>query len=346
MITKVELKNFTVFENIILDFSSGINIFIGENGTGKTHLMKVIYAACTTIDSKQQKTFPQKLCNVFYPDNKNIGRLIHRAVGRNSCSISIERNDVDTSSIQLNITSLMKKSSEASIIMSKNWQEDVRYQAIYIPVKDMMANAPGFVALYENNHIYFEEIYVDILNKVYLPTLKGPCDNDRKQLLTTLSKAISGKVVEKNGIFYLNGKSSGGNLEFTLLAEGYRKLGLLWSLIQNGVLTKGSLLFWDEPEANLNPKLAKTVAEILLKLQKMGVQIFIATHDYVFLKELDFATTAKDKVKYFSLYKENGSIKHSETEHFENIENNPIADAFNDLLNREIQRSLEVNNGN
>ena len=48
----------------------------------------------------------------------------------------------------------------------------------------------------------------------------------------------------------------------------------LWLLIQNGTLTEGSVLFWDEPETNLNPKLFGPVVEILLELQRQGVQIF------------------------------------------------------------------------
>ena len=53
--------------------------------------------------------------------------------------------------------------------------------------------------------------------------------------------------------FFLNGEQ--GEIEFTLLAEGLRKLGLLWLLIRNGSLRPGAVLFWDEPETNLNPKL-------------------------------------------------------------------------------------------
>ena len=46
-----------------------------------------------------------------------------------------------------------------------------------------------------------------------------------------------------------------GNIEFSLLSEGVRKLALLWILIPNGTLSSGSVLLWDEPETNLNPKL-------------------------------------------------------------------------------------------
>ena len=45
-ITRVKLENFTVFESLDLEPSPGINVLVGANGTGKTHLMKVCYAAC------------------------------------------------------------------------------------------------------------------------------------------------------------------------------------------------------------------------------------------------------------------------------------------------------------
>lgn len=39
----VRLQNFTVFKDLKLKFSPGINVFVGENGTGKTHLLKTLY---------------------------------------------------------------------------------------------------------------------------------------------------------------------------------------------------------------------------------------------------------------------------------------------------------------
>ena len=44
-IQRLELENFTCFAKAEMDFSSGINVFIGENGTGKTHVLKVLYAS-------------------------------------------------------------------------------------------------------------------------------------------------------------------------------------------------------------------------------------------------------------------------------------------------------------
>ena len=46
MIEHLHLRNFTVFNNLKLDFSPRINVIIGENGTGKTHLLKAAYCLC------------------------------------------------------------------------------------------------------------------------------------------------------------------------------------------------------------------------------------------------------------------------------------------------------------
>lgn len=49
--------------------------------------------------------------------------------------------------------------------------------------------------------------------------------------------------------------TDGQKIDFSLEAEGLRKLALLWKLIRNGLLEKDSILLWDEPESNLNPEL-------------------------------------------------------------------------------------------
>ena len=72
------------------------------------------------------------------------------------------------------------------------------------------------------------------------------------------------------------------NLNSIWLQKEFGKIALIWQLAKNGTLEKGSILFWDEPEANINPTHIPIIADMLLALQRSGVQIFIATHDYTF----------------------------------------------------------------
>ena len=134
----------------------------------------------------------------------------------------------------------------------------------------------------------------------------------------------------------------GASIEFTLLAEGFRKLGLLWLLIRNGVLSEGSVLFWDEPETNLNPKLYRLLMHVLLELQRNGVQIFLATHDYIILKELDLQKTDADKVAFHSLHhsETDGEIVCHTSRDYLGIHPNAISEAFSDVYDRVVERSL------
>lgn len=333
MISKVKISNFTAFSELQMMFGSGVNVLIGENGTGKTHIMKMLYAACCVSDERVDTTFDQKLKSVFLP--LSIGRLVHRKIGRNSGKITIYRNDDGKErTISCSITTLGRTE-----INSRGWKE-AKVNATFIPVKDMLANAPSFRSLYAQKELCYEEVYADIIDKAFLPVPRGKSAANIRNLLNILSRSMSGKVVVKKETFFLKNKS--GELEFPLLAEGFRKLGLLYTLILNGSLTRGTVLFWDEPEANLNPKLAKTVVQILLELQRIGVQIFLSTHDYVLLKELQMATTSADNVMYHTLFRnEDGDISHDSTTVFGDLKINAIDDTYADILDREISNQVK-----
>ena len=72
-----------------------------------------------------------------------------------------------------------------------------------------------------------------------------------------------------------------------MVAEGIRKVATLRKLVENNWITQGATLFWDEPEVNLNPKIMDEVVEALLMISRRGVQVFLASHSYVILKELE-----------------------------------------------------------
>ena len=48
IIKAIKAENYTVFENTTIQFSKGINVFIGENATGKTHMLKLLYSASSS----------------------------------------------------------------------------------------------------------------------------------------------------------------------------------------------------------------------------------------------------------------------------------------------------------
>ena len=342
MLDHIKLERFTAFEHFTLKFSPGLNVFIGENGCGKTHLLKLVYAACDV--SASQRSFAEKLNRVFLPSGEQIGRLVKRKSASSSASIEVTRSvRVDDQSksiaLRLSLSNHTKEPAKATVSGAyKQWQEHP-ITAVYIPVKDMMANAPGFRSLYSLRHIHFEEVYADIIDRAFLGTLKGPTDKDRKRLLEILQQSMEGKVITRNEEFFL--KSPQGELEFTLLAEGIRKLGLLWVLIQNGSLLDGSVLLWDEPEANLNPKLMRTVVQILIELQRLGVQVFVTSHNYNLLKEFDLQLKPEDRVLFHSLYRdEERNVRAASFERYDALQPNAIDDTLAALADREIRHQM------
>ncbi len=335
MIERLRLKRFTAFEEINLKLSPGVNVFLGRNGTGKTHILKILYTVLAAL--REKKRISDKIIGVFLPRERRIGRLVRRAKGSSGAEVSIVRNGK-----RLHLS--FSNHATDTLKLTNRWSDETIGPAVFIPVKEMLANAPGFLALHASREIHFEEVYADIILRAYMPLLRGPATKDRKRLLETIQKVMGGKVVLVEQEFHL--KNRDGELEFTLLAEGIRKLALLWLLVQNGTLLEGSTLFWDEPEANLNPAMMRTVVEILLLLQRSGVQVFVATHDYVILKQFDLLKKKEDRVSYHALFADAGStgVKIASTDEYALIEPNAIADTFSDLYDRDIQRAVSISN--
>lgn len=330
---RITVENFTAFRALDVRFSPGINAFIGTNGTGKTHILKALYSACDT--SKTNKNLAEKLVGTFMPHDGRLGRLAHRRRGSVETKLTVHRSDAK---LGLRFSNHSAAPSDARTTGQRKWAETPS-ECAYIPVKEMLANAPGFRSLYAARQIHFEEIYADIVDRAYLPILRGAHDPTRKKLLRSLQTAIEGKVAVDGETFFLRNRQ--GKLEFSLLAEGTRKLALLWLLIQNGTLQGGSTLFWDEPEANLNPSVMRALVEILIALSRLGVQLFLATHDYILLKELGLQAADDDAIMFHGLHRdEDGVIQHGSSPSLGALDRNAIADTFTGLYDREVQRSF------
>lgn len=334
VLTRAKLERFTAFEDLDVEFSPGINVLVGENGTGKTHLMKVCYAACDATTSRS--TFAETLVNAMLPRRRAVGRMVKRP-GGGKCHLSVYDHD---RSISASFSTHVKLPSSVVMTGAEDWEER-RIRSAFIPVKDMLANAPGFRSLYETSELHFEAVYANILTRAFRPPLRAPEDAVRKKLLSKIRSIVGGRIVYVNEEFVLRNRY--GDLEFTLLAEGLRKLGLIWLLIQNGTLGDSSVLFWDEPETNLNPRLYRSVIETLLILQRNGVQVFFATHDYVILKELDLQMTDDDEVAFHSLFrdKETGEIDCRTFNRLDHVHPNAIVDTFSDLYDRDVERAIK-----
>ncbi len=218
-------------------------------------------------------------------------------------------------------------------------QEFYNVSTVFIPVTEMLSHSKGFLALERERQIPFERTLIDIIAKSQLGRSKQR-DSLHNGILDKISNIIDGEVIFDDDTFFIV-KRNGMKVEFSMEAEGIRKIGLLWTLIQNGIINSNSILFWDEPEANINPKYIPDLVEILIELQKNGVQIFITTHDYIFSKYFDVKRSDNDKIKYFSLYKTEDGVDYEDSLKLEYLERNEIRDTFIKLYEDEIERTMK-----
>lgn len=340
MITRLELKNFTVFSNLSIDFSPKINVIIGENGTGKTHLLKAAYGLYASVPLLKKTpdmneddlgaALTTKLLRLFMPLDDKLGRMHHQG--------ATDQASMDAQfSLDEKITATFHNNSKSLGIKNRNNAEHRQAEAVFIPTKEVLSFMKGFNSLYEKYGLSFDQTYQDICLLLDLPEIRPETLHEKSKWAMSEIEGICGG----HFVFYGGGKVTfkTENAEYSAnsMAEGFRKAGMLSRLLETGAIQPGvsGPLFWDEPESNLNPKLMELLVQILLELARNGQQIILSTHDYVLLKWFDLLMDKgkDDHVRFHALYRDVQSteIKIDSTDDYREIEENPISEAFNNL---------------
>ncbi|MGI9283150.1 MAG: AAA family ATPase [Endozoicomonas sp.] len=292
MLNSIRIENLTAFQDAQLQLCPGINIIVGENGCGKSHLLKAAYASLATgvLDARKspgtapskgklQSAYGEKLVNVFRPEKLG-GIVSNKSI--QSCTMSFEcTNSQHSVSFEFSA----RAETEVKINqLPKRWNSE---KVVFFPARELMTSYAWLPNTYKNHYLEIDEAYVDTCDLLGALPVKGSREVEAKALLKPLEDAMGGTLVlDKNGRFYLQ-TGLGRKIEISLLAEGLRKLAMIARLIANGTLLSSGLLFWDEPEANLNPKLIKLLAKSILDLSMNGVQVVCATHSLFLLREIE-----------------------------------------------------------
>jgi len=292
MLKSLQVKNFTVFAHADLRFSPQLNVIIGANGSGKSHLLKVAYSVLAASAEEGRKAngsppsktvmqarLAEKLVAVLRPEA--LGRLARRRQGQERCELGFA---FDTPALNLDFG--FTTGSKSGVTIRKAPSQRVSKPPVFLPTRELLTIYPGFVPIYESHYLDFEEDWRDTCLLLGAPALRGPREKQVRELLAPLEEVMGGKVeLDKNGRFYLDVPGL-GRMEMPLVAEGIRKLAMIARLIATGSLLDKGYLFWDEPEANLNPAIIRSVARTILHLCRGDVQVFVATHSLFLMREL------------------------------------------------------------
>ena len=345
MIDYLHLNGFTCFDDCTLNFSRGINVFIGCNGTGKTHIMKCMAATMKANSLFAQSTsktkdkfgdlLTEKLSGYFKPDM--LGHLVNK-YGPGTATVKLK---LDSGELNFNFgeKALLAKTDNNAYVGQPHF--------IYIPPREMFSLFEGFISLYEKREISFDETYLDLAKAMDAAPLKNGALEKVRDMLTPLQEKWNVSVVRKGNRFYVI--DDGKEYEAHLVAEGLRKIATIFYLCVNGELKEDSMLFWDEPESNMNPTLISTIVDLLVELaRKYGVQIFVSTHDYLLSHKLsmlaEYAPKENPEMRFFSFQKNEHSVEVEVADKLIDIIHNPILQeyaVFFDLENEYVRRQDE-----
>lgn len=345
MLRSLTLRNFTLFREADAQFSPGLNIILGENGTGKSHLMKIAYTmAATSYQANQeslgklvtkarlQETLQANIIEIFRAERlENLVSGMQPAELDVACDFSAPDNADYGFSIKC---SDQKRANPASVKVYREPEAYLQESPVFIPTREIMSIVQAFSRFYEDKGLLFDGTYFDLAMLLQQLPHNPNFSKEDQRILDALESLINGKVQWRDGKFYLREyvgqKNKERLVEMPLVAEGIRKIAMLNYLIINGNIAKDSVLFWDEPEANLNPMLIAKLAGILVQLASRGIQIVVATHSLFFLREVQIQLgKSQQQTRFFALSKDDGEVHLSQADSIEEIE--PIAALDADL---------------
>lgn len=340
MLKTLKVSNFTVFGNVELEFSPGLNVIVGENGAGKTHVLKLGYlfsrawpdltAQRLAVNKERAQSYlAERLADLFQVSD--LSALIRRDIKGTTVLQALVDGHIPTVQIRMpdepeftspglpepmawkvqiqrkDQTGLLKASVLPEEVPDAAARNAFLPQQVLVPSKEMVSLFKGLIGLFDK----YRDFPLDISYRDLAVAMSTLEPRDRPPLMSDVMRRMQSLLggdlkLEKGEMVFE--RTDGSQLEISLMAEGYRKLAMLIYLLRYGVVERGSTLFWDEPESNLNPAALKLLAEGLYALANSGVQVVVATHSLFLLREFEILQMAsahrkKNRIanRYFGL---------------------------------------------
>ncbi len=254
-IDRLSLKDFTVFAQADMDFSPGLNVLIGANGTGKSHVLKVMYSILRPMASLHAEIVVEPQVVNREAENRRWDKLF--AVLRPTPAT---RPDSGQSPFQTLVRSLTRHGGDDLSVDVRSDFGEVKFKvgpsevpwwrieampsglAVFVPSPEVLSIYPGFVALYERRELSFDETFRDLCVDLSASPLRSISSPLLAKLAATLENAVGGKTELRGERFYVS-LSEDWLLEASMLAEGLRKLASIAQLIRNGSLAENGVVF-------------------------------------------------------------------------------------------------------
>ncbi|MDP3008999.1 MAG: ATP-binding protein [Methylococcales bacterium] len=362
MINCAELKNFGPIEQLDWQNLGKINLVIGNNGCGKSFLLKALYSAVRTLEDYKRGDNPDNVDDILrsklywtFQAEKIADLVANFSRGRELGKLSFSL-----------ILNEQKFSYELSEKFTKNFSTlenkvtPRSENSIFLPAKEILSFHHIIDASREINKLFgFDDTYFDLtkaLKQIPLPVIQEiSWDNSVAVLNNSNYSSIRGRnYFDFNNARIKIRAMIGGEMEFDdakkrwyfkkgeqrfpmgVTAEGNRKVAVLDNLLGNGYLSESSIIFMDEPESTLHPQYISELLDIIAILANHGIQFFIASHSYFVIKKL-FLIAQEQQMSIPVLSYQNNEWVQSDLK--DNLPDNPIIDESIKLYEQQLDLS-------
>lgn len=356
-ISKLKTSNFINFAQIEEEFSPNINLIIGKNNTGKTSFIKFLYSSIKALEEFDKSSYKTdykvllslKISKVFQSE-KGLNSIV-RNLSENSLltqnTFSYE-NETEMLNFSIGKTAekeISKFSFSDKIYLEEKTDKFPDFNAVFLPAKELLTAFKIIRNAFLNGEFGFDATYNDTIKSIITSFKQKGITKEFIEIIPIIEeKILEGQIeqdLRKDKFLYVNKK--GEKFEMTMTAEGIKQLGVIPTLINTGELRKGTILFLDEPDNNLNPVAIREFIDVLIMLSRAGVQIFLTTHNYFVMNRLHLIAR-KDKdlaIKYFSLYENEEDLIEIESGFLnDNLPGNDIIDEAVDIANEDMNLDI------
>ena len=295
MIRSIYMENMMGFEQFSNPVAfPGITVILGKNDVCKTALMKMMYAVGKATETynrmKAQNEKPvfrnllsDKVQSVYGIKNA-LGDLVRKNGAPKRLSVQLSFESKHPCDVLFAYGTDTRTSITNIATVGMNGFGGVNY--VFIPAKEVLTAFNTIKAV--SRQLYYpgwDDTTLDLIDLLDIP-VASEVDSRFDEVLQKIREMFSGelKQISSNERFVY--KRNGAEYALPLTAEGIKHIGVLSTLISNGQIKKGTVLFLDEPEDNLHPNALRQLMKVLVLLVNNEVQVFLTTHNYFTLKQL------------------------------------------------------------
>lgn len=291
IIKEVKIEGIYGYKNFSWKLDEDINVLLGKNGSGKSTILKLIYA-CITNDKAIFDYFENPYVTLVFEKKYEDKKTREFTITNSNSSANIDAQMVNTFDVSISKNSEGTELDIKLKILIENFGEHIRVLKSNLETETQELN--NQIIAIRNN---IAKATSDELIKFKSLSIQADSKKEEKfrriayfnEVINTFYKE-SNKFIEvdkeKPLMVKLNSNDDIANIEISKLSSGEKQLLIIFlTVVLQG--DKAFILLMDEPESSLHVEWQSVLLDRLKQLND-NIQIIIATHNPLLALNRDF----------------------------------------------------------